>query len=112
MMDMIYLVILAAVVFYLMKLRRGGRRTVVTYRDRKGYERFADSGRSVHRWAAAKKLGRALRPNEVVHHENRDKSDNRPWNLWVFRNQKAHDRAHKIDAYRHGKKASYKGFEE
>jgi hypothetical protein len=40
----------------------------------------------------------AHRPGEVVHHKNRNKSDDSMDNLWVFRNQDAHDRAHKIDA--------------
>ncbi len=78
--------------------------------DERGYERFADSGKSVHRWAAKKKLGRELYPGEVVHHKNRDKLDNSPENLHVFPNQEAHDKAHRLDAIRHGKKASYQGF--
>lgn len=81
-----------------------------TYIDENGYERFSDSNKFVHRWAAEKKLGRKLRPGEVVHHKDRDKTNNHPNNLYVFRNQQAHDRAHKFDAYRFGKQASYQGF--
>ncbi|MCK4484423.1 MAG: HNH endonuclease [Candidatus Thorarchaeota archaeon] len=66
-----------------------------TYRDSNGYLRFIDSGNLVHRWAAAKKLGRRLRPGEVVHHSNRIKMDNRMRNLRVFSSQKQH-RAHHI----------------
>lgn len=69
------------------------------YNDKKGYRRFANSGKTVHSWVAENKLGRELRRGEVVHHINRDKGDNRPGNLWVFRNQKAHDRAHKKDGW-------------
>jgi len=80
------------------------------YTDNRGYKRYKDSDRSVHRAAAAKKLGRKLRPGEVVHHKDRNKTNNQPDNLWVFKNQEEHDRIHKLDAKRHGKKASYKGF--
>ncbi len=81
-----------------------------TYIDDNGYERFSDSNKLVHRRMAEKKLGRKLKPGEVVHHKDRDKTNNHPSNLHVFPNQEAHDRAHKYDAYRHGKKASYQGF--
>ncbi|MGY5865858.1 MAG: HNH endonuclease [Candidatus Thorarchaeota archaeon] len=66
-----------------------------TYRDVQGYLRFIDSGKLVHRWKAEKKLGRKLRPGEVVHHQNKIKVDNRYGNLSVFRSRKAH-RAHHI----------------
>lgn len=81
-----------------------------TYIDEKGYKRWKDSGKLVHRWAAEKKLGRRLRYGEVVHHKDRIKTNNRSSNLWVFRDQEEHDRVHKLDAKRHGKDASYKGF--
>jgi hypothetical protein len=80
------------------------------YLDENGYLRFKDSDILVHRYVAEKKLGRPLHQDEVVHHKNRDKLDNSPENLWVFANQEEHDRVHKIDAYRHGKSASYQGF--
>lgn len=69
-----------------------------TYRDTHGYLRFIDSGRLVHRWATEKKLKRKLRTNEVVHHNNRIKTDNRAGNLKVFDSNLQH-RAH------HAKKA-------
>ncbi|MBM3282578.1 MAG: hypothetical protein FJY86_04555 [Candidatus Diapherotrites archaeon] len=69
------------------------------FNDRKGYRRFSDSGEYVHRWVAEDKLGRDLRRGEVVHHINRDKGDNHPDNLYVFRNQRAHDRVHKRDGW-------------
>jgi hypothetical protein len=80
-----------------------------TRTDRNGYKRYWDSNKSEHRTVAEKKLGRKLRPGEVVHHIDRDKTNNHPNNLWVFPNQKAHDNAHKEDFKRFGK-ASYTGF--
>jgi hypothetical protein len=72
------------------------------FKDSKGYRRFSDSGKSVHRWSAEKRIGRPLRNGEVVHHINRNKSDNRPSNLWVFKNQKAHDKTHRRDKKKFG----------
>lgn len=80
-----------------------------TYKDANGYWRFKDSDIPVHRWVAEKKLGRELRPGEVVHHKDRNKDNNDPDNLWVFSSQEEHDRMHE-DAYRHGDRASYQGF--
>ena len=81
-----------------------------TYIDEDGYLRFKDSDIPVHRWVAEKKLGRELRPGEVVHHKDRDKLNNDPSNLWVFGSQEEHDRVHEEDALRHGERASYQGF--
>lgn len=81
-----------------------------TYTDGRGYKRFKNSGKLVHRYVAEKKLGVKLYPGTVVHHRNRNKNDNRPSNLWVFNSQQEHDIAHEIDACRFGRKASYKGF--
>jgi hypothetical protein len=73
---------------------RNGRNTQKTYIDDNGYRRFSDSGKLVSRWMAEEKLGRKLTNEEVVHHRNEDKLDNRPSNLWVFRNQDEHDKKH------------------
>lgn len=81
-----------------------------TYKDQNGYRRFKDSDKLVHRYVAEKKIGHKLSPGSVVHHKNRNKSDNRSSNLWVFRSQSDHDRTHKRDAFRFGKRASYQGF--
>lgn len=80
------------------------------YIDKNGYPRFKGSNVPVHRYVAKKKIGRELEPGEVVHHINRKKIDNRQSNLWVCKSQKQHDRIHKIDAHRYGRKISYSGF--
>lgn len=43
-----------------------------------------------HQAIAEWKLGRPLKPGEVVHHDNADKADNHPDNIWVFSSQRAH----------------------
>jgi hypothetical protein len=67
------------------------------YIDRNGYKRFSNSKKLVSRWMAEKKLGRKLNNEEIVHHKNRNKLDNNPKNLWVFRNQDEHEAAHEED---------------
>ncbi len=80
-----------------------------TYTDNKGYNRFKDSNKLVHRSVAEKKLGQKLKPGQVVHHINRNKTDNSYKNLQVLKNQEEHDKIHKRDAKKYGK-ASYTGF--
>jgi hypothetical protein len=60
---------------------------------KKFYPRFK-SGALVHRHVAAKKLGRKLRPGEVVHHKDRNTRNFSPSNLQVFPSQAAHRRHH------------------
>ena len=52
----------------------------------------ADGKGYVHqsRLVAEEKLGRPLKKTEVVHHINGIRDDDRPENLWVFPNDKAH----------------------
>lgn len=80
------------------------------YINKEGYLALKRSHVLIHRCNAEKKLGRKLKPGEVVHHINRNKLDNRLSNLWVFKNQAQHSYFHKKDAYQFGWKISYQGF--
>lgn len=64
-----------------------------TYLDNNGYWRFKDSDMLVHRYVAKKSLGRNLKFNEVVHHQDGDKWNNRPYNLYVC-TQTEHENIH------------------
>lgn len=66
-------------------------------------------GRHLHRENAEKLLGRELLPGEVVHHINKDRSDNSPENLFVFPSQAEHARWHMLD--RMGKAPDLRGGE-
>ena len=70
-----------------------------TYVDSKGYKRYKDSNKLVHRYMAEKKLSRKLKQGEVVHHKDRNKQNNSKENLWVFKNQSEHYKIHKKDGY-------------
>ena len=64
----------------------------------KGYrvESVRGQPKYLHRQSAESVLGRPLSKNEVVHHCNEDKADNRPENLWVFPSQSAHQKYHTV----------------
>lgn len=52
--------------------------------NKNGYPAYANSGMPVHRAVAQNKIGRSLRPDEDVHHNNGDKTDFRKENLSVM----------------------------
>lgn len=51
-------------------------------------------GRHTHRVVAERKLGRALRRGEIVHHRDHNKLNNHPDNLEVLASQSEHARHH------------------
>lgn len=61
--------------------------------DRKGYKRFSDSKKLVHRWAAEKKVGGKIGKGRVVHHKDGNKSNFRTSNLQVMSRSK-HSKSH------------------
>ena len=69
---------------------KGGRRLDVS----NGYVYLYDSktprGVLEHRVVAEKFLNRKLKPKEVIHHINMIESDNRPQNLYLFKNRHKH----------------------
>jgi hypothetical protein len=72
------------------------------YGDKWENIRYSDSHKTVAVAIMEKFFGHKLRPGSVVHYKNRDKSDNRPSNLWVFKNQQEHDRIHREDKRKFG----------
>lgn len=56
-----------------------------------------------------KQFGRKLRAEDVVHHRDRNKQNNDPRNLWLFKNQAEHDAQHRLDAEKYGEWWSYNG---
>lgn len=61
---------------------------------RKSYSKLF--GKHTHRVVAEQKLGRPLRPGEVVHHIDGDKQNNSPENLQIFKSQSEHAKIHAL----------------
>lgn len=72
------------------------------YRDKWGNIRYRNSDKTVAVARMEKFFGHKLSKGSVVHHKNRDKTDNKPSNLWVFKSQEEHDRIHRKDKRRFG----------
>lgn len=68
------------------------------YIDNKGYYRFSDSHKIVHRWVVEKELDRKLLQNEVVHHVDGNKLNNNSFNLLVC-SPEIHKRIHLDNLY-------------
>ena len=58
------------------------------YYDRKGYPRWKNTKKLVHRTVAAKKVGGSLRGGNVVHHKDGNKKNFRRSNLSVMSRSK------------------------
>jgi len=57
---------------------------VKSYKDKKGYRRWKDSNKLVHRSVAEKKIGGRIGRGRVVHHIDGNKQNNQPSNLRVM----------------------------
>jgi len=63
------------------------------FKDKKGYPRYKDSKKLVHRAVASKKVGGKLYKGRVVHHKDGNKSNFRRSNLQVM-SRKSHSKLH------------------
>ena len=64
-----------------------------TYIGKKGYKRYKNSGKSVHRHVASRKVGGKIWPGRVVHHSDGNKRNNRRSNLQIM-SRSSHSRLH------------------
>jgi len=64
-----------------------------SFKTKKGYRKWKDSGRYVHITQAEKKEGGRIGSGRVVHHKNRNRQDNRESNLQVM-SRPEHSRLH------------------
>jgi len=64
-----------------------------TYVDEKGYKRYVNSNKLVHRHVAKKKLGNTIFDGYVVHHKDGNKLNNKRSNLQVMK-RSSHSRLH------------------
>jgi hypothetical protein len=55
-----------------------------TYKDKKGYSRWSDSRKLVHRSVASNMIGGPIGKGRVVHHKDGNKSNFRKNNLTVM----------------------------
>ncbi len=63
------------------------------YIDKRGYPRFKNTGKLVHRIVAANKVGGRIFPGLIVHHIDGNKRNFRKSNLWIM-SRSAHARIH------------------
>jgi hypothetical protein len=68
------------------------------YIDRKGYPRWKDSRKLVHRTVAANKVGGSIFSGMVVHHRDGNKRNFRKSNLQIM-TRSAHSRLHAIQRH-------------
>lgn len=61
----------------------------------KAYKKYL--GRHVHRIEAEKKIGRKLRPGEIVHHKDNNRLNNAHDNLEVLPSQSEHAKLHSAE---------------
>jgi len=72
------------------------------YMNKKGYLVNKYTGKPQHQEVLERKFGHPLSEGTAVHHINRDKTDNRPSNLWAFKSQGDHFKVHLQDKKRYG----------
>jgi hypothetical protein len=76
-------------------------RNSIEYRDKWGNIKYCNPHKMVAAARMERTFGHLPSPESIVHHKIRDKSDNRPSNLWgflwVFRRQQEYKRVHRVD---------------